>query len=73
MQPLLSSGATLLYIGAKVLQKIEFHKSERKFFPKALLIFLRILSIFCRNLHSFFFQPHLLYFFGTKVSQVWSS
>ena len=38
----------LLYIGAKVLQKIEFHKSERKFFA-------------------------LPYFFGTKVSQVWSS
>lgn len=40
--------ATLLYIGAKVLQKIEFHKSERKFFAPP-------------------------YFFGTKVSQVWSS
>lgn len=38
----------LLYIGAKVLQKIEFHKSERKFFAPP-------------------------YFFGTKVSQVWSS
>lgn len=37
-----------LYIGAKVLQKIEFHKSERKFFAPP-------------------------YFFGTKVSQVWSS
>lgn len=48
LQPYLYIGATLLYIGAKVLQKIEIHKSERKFFTPP-------------------------YFFGTKVSQVWSS
>ncbi len=48
LQPYLYIGATFLYIGAKVLQKIEFHKSERKFFAPP-------------------------YFFGTKVSQVWSS
>ena len=40
--------SNLIILGAKVRQKIEFHKSERKFFAPP-------------------------YFFGTKVSQVWSS
>ena len=31
--------SNLIILGAKVRQKIEFHKSERKFFPKVLLIF----------------------------------
>ena len=46
--PYLNNMLLLFIIGAKVLQKNEFHKSERKFFA-------------------------LPYFFGTKVSQVWSS